>query len=85
VQCSAEKAVVVNCYFPPYTGRFNAISIWNTGKSVDSLFMDANKFDSSFIADYWKKNYQKLLPYAKVFHVRRQAPLILNNTVLQAR
>jgi hypothetical protein len=74
-RCSASKNVVVNCYVPPYCGKYDEFSIWNAGKSVDSMFMKANRFDSSFIANYWADNYQKLLQYGRVFTVRRQGKL----------
>ena len=79
-ECSSLKSVVVNCYVPPYFSKYGETSIWNSGKSVDSIFMKANKFDSSFIVNYWTKNYKKLLPYGQVFKVRRAAQIITIKT-----
>lgn len=75
-KCDKAKSVMVNCYVPPYYGKYNEISIWNSGKSVDSIFMKSNKFDSSFIVHYWRKNYKGLMKYGQIFKVRRDKPLL---------
>lgn len=74
-KCTSANSVVVNCYVPPYFGKYGEYSIWNSGKSVDSVFMKSNKFDSLYITKYWATNYQKLLQYGQVFKVRREAGL----------
>jgi hypothetical protein len=74
-KCGSLRTVVVNCYVPPYHGKYGEASIWNSGKSVDSINMKAGRFDTSFISNYWLKNYKKLLPYGQLFQVRRTKPL----------
>ena len=74
-KCNSSKSVIVNCYVPPYYGKYGEYSIWNSGKSVDSIFMKVKKFDSSYIVNYWTKNFQKLLKYGKIFKVRRTTTL----------
>lgn len=74
-KCIKEKSVVVNCYVPPYSPKYGELSIWNSGKSIDSMYMKAKKFDSSFIVNYWTKNYQGLLHYGRFFKVRRATEL----------
>jgi len=74
-KCARANSVVVNCYVPPYSPKYGELSVWNSGKSIDSLYMKANKFDSAFIAKYWIRNYRKLLPYGKIFHARRATEL----------
>lgn len=66
-----KKRQICNCYVPPYKGLFSDISIWNTGKKVDNFELKSNQFDSVFIEKYWQKNYKTLLPYGKIFKVRR--------------
>jgi len=75
-KCNKAKSVMVNCYVPPYDGKYNETSIWNSGKSVDSIFMKSNKFDSSFIVHYWRNNYKGLMKYGQIFKVRRDKPLM---------
>lgn len=82
IECGAQ---IINCQVPPYYGKYSDYSIWNSGKSVDSFYLAPDKsfngedgyaIDSSFITNYWIKNYSKLLQYGQVFTVRRERPLI---------
>ena len=66
----STKSVFINCYVPPYKGRYNDISIWNIGKQFDSLTMKSVDFNKRFIERYWQNKYSKLLQYGMMFRVR---------------
>jgi len=75
---------IINCYVPPYYGKFGEYSIWNNGKSIDSFWIpkkesfydnESYSIDSSFITEYWLAHYQNLLQYGRIFKVRRELPL----------
>ena len=34
LDCGAE---IINCYVPPYYGKYDKYSVWNNGKTVDSF------------------------------------------------
>lgn len=74
-QCESQKKIFVHCYVPPYKGMFWAKSIWNLGTSVDSFFLKNTGFDAAFVAQYWQKKYQELIPYGQPFRVRRTKKL----------
>jgi hypothetical protein len=66
----STKSVFINCYIPPYKGRYNDISIWNIGNQFDSFTMKSADFDKRFIERYWQNKYSKLLQYGMMFSVR---------------
>lgn len=66
----ATKSIFVNCYTPPYKGRYNNISIWNVGKQFDSFTVKSIKFNKSFIEHYWQTKYLKLIKFGMLFKVR---------------
>ncbi len=81
LDCGAE---IINCYVPPYYGKYDKYSVWNNGKTVDSFLLtndtsfyheDFNAVDSDYITNYWLKNYSRLLQYGQVFKVRREKPI----------
>ena len=74
-KCVHSKSVVINCYVPPYSPKYGDLSIWNTGKSIDSFNVKSKEFDSAYIVRYWTNHYQKLLRYGQIFHVRRATEL----------
>jgi hypothetical protein len=76
---------IMECYVPPYYGKYGPYNIWNSGKVIDSFLLnqkyslldvDTYNVDSSFIANYWIEHYPKLLQYGQVFKVRREKPLL---------
>jgi hypothetical protein len=74
-KCQKTKKAIINCYIPPYKGKYGGNSIWNTGQSIDSFQVRIIEFNDKFIKKYWQEKYKKLIPHGQKFKVRRGAAL----------
>lgn len=75
-KCLHDRTIIINCYVPPYFGKYDETSIWNTGSAIDSALIKSSDFNQSFVYNYWLKHYKSLVKYGAVFKVRRETPLV---------